>query len=137
MLYETWFQDTKLYSINSNVATVIVPMNIHKKHLKENYEQLIEDTFSEVAGSDFKFDFILQDEIKTNNIELMPEIEDFVTNLKPEYTFETFVVGESNKFAHATSLAVAEKPGSMYNPLLYMEIVDLEKHILCMLLVII
>jgi chromosomal replication initiator protein len=117
MLYETWFQDTKLYSLNNNVATVIVPMNIHKKHLKENYEQLIEENFSEVAGSDFKFDFLLQEEIKTNNIELMPETEDFTTNLKPEYTFESFVVGESNKFAQATSLAVAEKPGLMYNPL--------------------
>jgi len=117
MLYETWFQDTKLYSINNNVATVIVPMNIHKTHLKENYEQLMEDNFSDVAGSDFKFDFILKDEIKTNNIELMPETEDFSTNLKPDYTFETFVVGESNKFAQATALAVAEKPGVMYNPL--------------------
>ena len=46
--YETWFKDTKLVSLNENIATVIVPMPFHKKHLVENYKKIIEDTFNDI-----------------------------------------------------------------------------------------
>ena len=123
ILYETWFESTKIYQIKDNVVTVIVPMEVHKKHLKENYYDLITNTFLEVTGTNFKFEFILEEEIENeiiiDNGEVgVPDLEDFQSNLDPKYTFENFVAGESNKFARTIALAVAEKPGgTLYNPL--------------------
>lgn len=122
MLFETWFVETRLVEINDNIAKVIVPMHVHKKHLKENYNDLIIQIFTEITGSNFKFEYYLEEEFEENVKVVTPEIQgvpeiDFESNLKPQYTFENFIVGESNKFAKATAIAVAEKPGIMYNPL--------------------
>lgn len=120
--YDTWFSETELYMLEDNTAKVIVPMHIHKKNLKENYNDLIEDIFTEISGSNFKFEYFLKEELESN-VEIdtdtigVPRTVAFETNLNPQYTFENFIVGESNKFAHATALAVAENPGYMYNPL--------------------
>lgn len=120
--YDTWFSETELYMLEDNTAKVIVPMHIHKKNLKENYNDLIEDVFTDISGSNFKFEYYLKEELESN-VEIdtdtigVPRTVAFETNLNPQYTFENFIVGESNKFAHATALAVAENPGYMYNPL--------------------
>lgn len=122
MLYETWFMDTKLFELTDNCAKVEVPMHVHKKHLKENYNEIIEEIFTEITGSNFKFEYYTNDEIEKNieidtNILGVPNNYMFNSNLNSLYTFDNFIVGESNKFARATALAVAEKPGVMYNPL--------------------
>ena len=119
--YDTWFADSKLYEIKDNKAIVIVGMHIQKKNLKENYNDLIEEVFTEVTGSNFKFEYLLDEEIE-KNIEINTDIigvpnDNFETNLISKYNFDNFIVGESNKFAHATAVAVAENPGQMYNPL--------------------
>jgi len=122
MLYETWFSETKLLELKGNSAKVLVPMPVHKKHLKENYNDIIEEIFTEVAGSNFKFEFFIEEDLE-NNVNIASgntnanEDPTFESNLDPRYTFENFIVGESNKFAKATSIAVAEQPGFMYNPL--------------------
>ena len=124
--YSTWFSETELYKIDNGIATVIVPMPIHKKHLNENYKDLITKTFNEIAGDNYEFEFLLKEEIES---EVPSKVDDTIiedeekdntpidSNLKPEYTFESFIVGNSNKFAQASALAVAENPGKMYNPL--------------------
>lgn len=122
MLYETWFMETKLVELCDDTAKVVVPMHIHKKHLKENYNDLIVENFALVTGSNFQFEYYTDDEIEKNvqinNLEQgVPSINMMENNLKPQYTFENFIVGESNKFARTVALAVAEKPGIMYNPL--------------------
>lgn len=119
--YDTWFADSKLYKLIDNKAIVLVQMHIQKKNLKENYNDLIEEVFTDVSGSNFKFEYVLEEEIE-NNIEINTDIigvpnDNFETNLNSKYNFENFIVGESNKFAHATAVAVAENPGQMYNPL--------------------
>ena len=122
MLFETWFIETKLVELKEETAKVVVPMHIHKKHLKENYNDLIVENFSKITGSNFGFEYYTEDEIETN-VEIdtdnvgVPAINMVENNLKPQYTFDNFIIGESNKFAHAVALAVAEKPGIMYNPL--------------------
>ena len=123
--YETWFKDTKLHSLEDGIATIVVPMNLHKKHLLENYKDDIENVFNELTGTNFSFLFKLENEIedvkKVINIEEIKQgipkqsIEE--ANLNPQYTFDTFIVGDSNRFAFTASRAVAEKPGKAYNPL--------------------
>lgn len=122
MSFATWFAETKLYELKNNTAKVIVPMHVHKKHLKENYNELMEELFTDITGSNCHFEYYTEEEVE-KNVEIRvqenssnnaPSIE---TNLNPQYTFDNFIVGNSNKFARATSLAVAEKPGFMYNPL--------------------
>ena len=122
MLFETWFMETELIELKENHATVLVPMHVHKKHLKENYNDLIQETFAEITGTNFQFEYVTKEEVE-QNIEIdtdnvgVPAVNEYETNLNPLYTFDNFIVGSSNKFAKATSLAVAEKPGFMYNPL--------------------
>ncbi len=120
--YDTWFSESIIHDIKDNLVKVIVPMYIHKKNLKENYNELIEELFTEISGSNFKFEYFTKEEVETN-IEIdtdhigVPSNLKFESNLNPQYTFENFIVGQSNKFAQATALAVAENPGYMYNPL--------------------
>jgi len=121
MAYDTWFANTHLYELKDNKAIVLVPMHVFKKHLKENYNELIVETFTEVSGSNFTIDYTTQEELD-NNISIDTNslgvpTQDFESNLNFNYTFDNFVVGDANRFAHATSLVVAEKPGTMYNPL--------------------
>ncbi len=116
--YNTWFSDTKLIKLEDNKAIIQVPMSIHKSHLNLFYNNIIEEIFTDITGTNFQMEYLLEDELN-NNIELNQEefVEDFKTNLNSNYTFETFIVGESNKFAQAIARAVAEKPGIVYNPL--------------------
>lgn len=120
--FETWFSETTLYELRGGIAKIIVPMHIHKKNLKENYNEMIEELFTEISGSNFKFEYLTKEEIDFN-VEIntdeigVPSNTSFETNLNPLYTFDNFIVGQSNKFAQATALAVAENPGYMYNPL--------------------
>jgi len=119
--FETWFKDTELHEIKENKAIILVPMAIHKKHLTDKYIDLIKDTLKNVAGEDYEIELILKEEIKKQENNLVKEVEKplefFSSNLKKNYTFDSFIVGNSNKFAHAAALSVAENPGRMYNPL--------------------
>ena len=124
LAYDTWFNDTKLYKLENNIATIIVPMPIHKKHLIENYNSFIKENLKKIVGNEYNIELYLDEEIKNNN-DIVDEViptkkekkDNSSSNLIKKYNFSTFVVGNSNKFAHATALSVAEHPGEMYNPL--------------------
>lgn len=129
--FNTWFKDSKLAVLNEEHMIIIVPTIAHKKHLAESYIDIINEIFNEITGTNFNIEFLLENEFEKNNIvEDIEELEDEEkedigvpfnspekANLRPDYTFENFIVGESNRFAQATALAVAENPGKMYNPL--------------------
>ena len=128
LAFDTWFSDVKLISLDNGVATIEVPMSIHKKHLSDNYFELIKMSLNKVTGTNFELEFLLPDEIDYKKIEKEKEEEkvreegvpkSFKTqsNLNPKYNFDNFIVGNSNKFAQAAALSVAENPGKMYNPL--------------------
>ena len=124
--YETWFKETKLHSSGED-AVIVVSTIAHKKHLSESYGELISEILNEITGTNFNLKFVLENELdKEEKEEFIQEKEEELgvpynsykdANLNPEYKFENFIVGESNKFAQATALAVAENPGKMYNPL--------------------
>lgn len=119
--YETWFTESKLVSLKGDTAKVLVPSIVHKKNLTNNYADLIEEKFAEVTGTNFKFEFYIEEELETNIIIDTDEIgipsDKFESNLDSKLRFDTFVIGNSNKFAATSALAVAEQPGNMYNPL--------------------
>ena len=130
LAYKTWFEETKLLKIDNQKAYIIVPMPIHKKHLSDNYKELITEKLNTITGSFCELFFLLSEEAdeilreettdnNDNDSSKESEIIDIATqtNLNPLYTFDNFVVGNSNKFAHAAALSVAENPGKMYNPL--------------------
>ncbi len=121
IVFETWFLETELFELNNNVAKIKVPTHVHKKYLKENYNDLVAEVFNEIAGSNFKFEYFTEEEIeeniKINTDEVGVPAFNFQSNLNPQYTFDNFIVGKSNKFARLSAFAVAEKPGIMYNPL--------------------
>lgn len=134
--YETWFRGTKLVSMNDNTAIIIVPMPVHKKHLMDNFIDIIEEKFKVLTGKNYDFDFILENEWEEKKEEELINQKDKKekipsltkkslsqnqlfeeTNLNKEYNFNNFIVGNSNRFAFTASMAVAEKPGKAYNPL--------------------
>ena len=124
--YDTWFSTSKLVELNEEHAVIIVPTIAHKKHLSESYIDIISDIFNSITGTNFNFEFILENEYNNKKIIVQKEEEEELgvpynssekANLNPDYVFENFIVGESNRFAQATALAVAENPGKMYNPL--------------------
>lgn len=126
MVYSTWFSKTYLLSLDNNTATIVVPLDIHKKRLNESYKDLIVGVLTNLTGNVYDLDFILENEVKIQKE--IPKEENVIapdftfkfkheSNLNPKYTFDTFIVGNSNKLAHAAALAVAESPGLTYNPL--------------------
>ena len=130
LAFDTWFSDTKLYELKDGKAFIIVPMQIHKKHLADKYSSLIIEKLNNITGTNFELEFLLENELvkekKSENKENSNIIQEnssgvppnlFNSNLKSKYSFENFIVGNSNKFAHAAALSVAENPGKMYNPL--------------------
>ena len=126
--FNTWFEDTKLYKIDDETITLEVPMAIHKKMILTNYKDLVSDIFTEITGVEKKIECLLKEEINSKVDKLVNDISDetvdndedidnFESNLKPNLTFDNFVVGDSNKFARTAALAVADNPGATYNPL--------------------
>ena len=128
MSFNTWFneEDTKLYSFKDNVATITVKQEFIKKHLEENYIYLMLESMRKAVNSDVNINIVLESDIKAIEEERRKELRALEkekehqssdnANLNPNYTFESFIVGDSNKFAYKAALVVAESPGT-YNPL--------------------
>jgi chromosomal replication initiator protein len=128
IIYSTWFATAKLYKIENNEATIIVPTEIHRNRLQDVYFQELTSALFKETNVEYDISFVLEDELVDNNKkpdektsqkqEEKEKIEyHHESNLNKNYTFETYVVGNSNKLAHATAVVVAESPGQIYNPL--------------------
>ena len=120
--YTIWFSKLELLSIVNNVVTIKVPMEIHKQMLSETYNDIIDASFFALTGINYTFKYITEDEVETftqpviEEERITKEIE-WNTNLNPKFTFDNFIVGNSNRLAFVAARAVAEAPGTIHNPL--------------------
>ena len=112
--YKTWFTRLKPVSLDFDrgIAILEVPNEFHKRTLQRGYSDVLQEAFQSVFGDNFTFQICVHEELQTQQ----PE-GDASSQEDYELTFETFVVGPSNRFAHAACQAVATKPAILYNPL--------------------
>ncbi|MGB9839140.1 chromosomal replication initiator protein DnaA [Thermovenabulum sp.] len=121
--YNTFLKPTKLVSLSEGIAIVEVPNDFIKGVLEKRYLNLLKDILTSILNSDISLTFSVSESSTAENntgVQIEKEIvktsDDGQSNLNPKYTFDTFVVGNSNRFAHAASLAVAQSPAKAYNP---------------------
>lgn len=113
--YTTWISKIEPVSLDfaEGKATLMVPGDFHRKTLLRGYMQLLNEAFASVFGEGIQICFTVPDELAAKET----ENNDTIVDEDYEFTFDTFIVGSSNKFAHAASLSVAANPGRSYNPL--------------------
>ena len=126
--YDTWLKNTKADALEENTLVISAPNEFARDWLESRYTTLISDALFEVTGAELQTKFVIPetasdlDEVKlpvkktrdpkNSELEESPK-----SMLNAKYTFDTFVIGSGNRFAHAASLAVAEAPAKAYNPL--------------------
>ncbi|EWG12344.1 chromosomal replication initiator protein DnaA [Cytobacillus firmus] len=125
--FDTWLKSTKAHSLQGDTLVVKAPNEFARDWLEERYSQLISGILYDITGEELGVKFIIPQNQSEEEVDLplppkkkKPEEEHQelpLTMLNPKYTFDTFVIGSGNRFAHAASLAVAEAPAKAYNPL--------------------
>ena len=123
--FDTWIRPLEVYGVEGSTLYILVPSEqMTLSYISKKYYLPLKVTIAELTGTEYEIKFILPEQtknIRTGNSGVpkknaLSEKADR-SNLNPNYTFDTFVVGNNNRFAHSAALAVAESPGEVYNPL--------------------
>ena len=124
--FNTWIKPLEVFAIDGNTLYILVPSEqMGLSYINKKYYLPLKVAIGEVTGIEYDIQFILPDQAQslkfknndTPQLEPQTPVKGDHSNLNPNYTFDTFVVGNNNRFAHSASLAVAESPGEAYNPL--------------------
>lgn len=120
--FNTWLKTIEPMSINDNRIMLGAPNEFTKSILEARYLTLIQNAVNQVSSKNYDISFLIPGEdVNDNSKEVTEKVKDSTmihkSQLNPKYVFDTFVIGNSNRFAHAASLAVAEAPAMAYNPL--------------------
>jgi len=128
--FYTWFKPTSYVAFDGRTVTVRVPNALFKDWITKHYSGVIAEAFAEVQKPDALVNFVVTGSIEAEAPPPQPAAPDKAVDeilppvtrtpaagLNPRYTFDTFIVGSSNQFAHAACRAVAEAPSRSYNPL--------------------
>ena len=123
--YETWIKILEIQSADNGHIVLLTSTEFQKNIIISKYSDLLTNTFNYLTNKECTVSIVSREELeadaKNTNLNVAVNIEAPInyatTNLNPKYTFSTFVVGNSNRFAHAAALAVAEAPAASYNPL--------------------
>ncbi len=123
--FDTWFKSTKANFLNDNAVIITAPTTFAVEWLENRYTKLVSSTLSEYIGRPVDIKFAIEELRTVEPPAPFPQVpavrqpqteETNMHMLNPKYTFDTFVIGAGNRFAHAASLAVAEAPAKAYNP---------------------
>ncbi|OGV56317.1 MAG: chromosomal replication initiation protein DnaA, partial [Lentisphaerae bacterium GWF2_52_8] len=124
--FENWLRPTKLVSFDDNEIVIEVPNRHFVEWITKNYLAVIQDTLKRIHSEEVAVSFIVGDGDKDEMVKETPAAAEPAKitprgessrNFHPKYTFDKFIVGENNKFAHAVCLAVSKDPAQTYNPL--------------------
>src|SRR6202171_3362430 len=122
--YTTWFQPTRLSRIEGDTLYVQIPSTVFRQVLTRTYGDIVKAVFHEIGTPNVKVQYVCTEEeaspvapVTTGGKQSKLDFESSDHQLNLRYTFDSFVVGKSNEFAHAASRAVAEQPSKAYNPL--------------------
>lgn len=120
--YNTWVKPLNYHSLKDDIVTIMIPSDqAHAlKYISSKYKSYFQVTISEMMDHTYDISFILEKDVEEESLSSQGNVYNINyenANLNFKYRFDTFVVGGNNKFAHSASLAVAESPGTVYNPL--------------------
>ena len=121
--YNTWIAPLTVYEVTDDTVYILVKLRASLEHIEEKYLLPFKVCIAEVTGYEYEVSFVTDDHVviqekKDTAVKKQQSNAIFEqANLNLKYTFDTFVVGSNNNFAHAASLAVADSPGEIYNPL--------------------
>ena len=120
--FDTWMRPLEVYAVEGNTLYILAPFEqMALSYIQKKYYLPLKVAIGEILGEEYDIQFILPEHAKTLNIKKpakkVASLNGANSNLNPNYTFDTFVVGNNNRFAQSASLAVAESPGETYNPL--------------------
>ncbi|AEY64296.1 chromosomal replication initiator protein DnaA [Clostridium sp. BNL1100] len=115
--FNTWILTIEPISIDSNTVTLGVPADFNKGILESRYSYLIKNALRQISHREYNIYFAIPSQAPVKPAAQEYNEDSNMSFLNPKYTFDTFVIGNGNRFAHAASLAVAEAPAKAYNPL--------------------
>jgi chromosomal replication initiator protein len=118
IVYDSFFAESYIHSIEGNKIIVVVNSGLAATIIKMKYFDIVSSSINEATGSDFELSFVVEGDLKTISEKKPAKPEYFSDSvLNPNYTFQTFVSGQSNLEAFQASLMISQNPGSLYNPL--------------------
>ena len=112
----TWFSDCEPIEISNSTLIVYSPSDFKRDIIMGRFSDVIDKALSDIFSSPFTVRVLAGDELAEYRAESIPDDDDMLPEMAG-YTFDRFIVGNSNKFAHAAAIAVAENPGKKFNPL--------------------
>ena len=119
--YETWIKNLEIQSADNNNIVLLATSTFQKDAIEARYHDLLTNTFNFITNKDCNISIISKEEVPAVSESIPVPIDANYgysnSTLNPKYTFDSFVVGNNNRFAHAAALAVAEAPATSYNPL--------------------
>ena len=125
--FSIWVKDAELVKVQDRILVIRVPTIYIKDHINQFYTELLEEMIEKCSDVPYEYEVVIQEDLEKEEVKNepviiesgidLPKFKEDNSNLNSSYTFDNFVVGDTNRFAATVGLSVAEQPGKVYNPL--------------------